>query len=166
MRSTISIRALLLAPFWALLAAAACAQAGSEPGCYTRFYSDAHLAGHPEQVVGSMTLSLDTDDQGERVAWMEVATSGQGHAAQFGQQLFGQGLICWQSGGRTGCSVECDGGSFHVIRQDAETLLIETDYLMVGDTEECGGAFDIAERPGEPTRYLLRRADKAVCEGP
>ena len=62
-----------------------------------------------------------------------------------------------------GCSVECDGGSFYVARETSTKMTIATSTLWVGETEECGGAINLAEIPGQEVKYLLHRVDESFC---
>ena len=151
-----------------LVAAGLAVPVAAEPtfGCYERIYSAEHLAGQPDQVVQEIRLSLSKQQEfGEWVAGMEVLTANQGHAARdgLGGQRLTQFLICWENDGRRGCSVECDGGSFTITRDDGKRLAFRTDYLMVGDTEGCGGAMDIAEKDGQAVSYRLQRVSEARC---
>lgn len=156
--------------FWGLLLAAglaAPAQAGPLPeGCYARTYDGAHLAAHPDQVVAEMHLHLFPPDaiQTQGGAFLRVRVADQGHAgpAGFGGRILTQGLTCFP-GERWMCGVDCDGGTFEITRSGGDTLIIRTRYLTVGDTEECGGAIDIAEHPGQPVSYRLTRADPTQC---
>lgn len=143
--------------------------AATEPtfGCYERVYSDQHLAGQPDQVVRELRLYL-TSSESENMQWtagMEVISANQGHAARdgLGAQRFTQFLICWEDDGRRGCSVECDGGSLMITKDDANGLTFRTDYLMVGDTGECGGALDLAEKVGQAVSYRLSRVAEHTC---
>ena len=67
------------------------------------------------------------------------------------------------SRGKRGCSVECDGGSFEITRDDGTVLDLRTRYLMVGETEDCGGAVDLAEENDRWVTYRLMRAADAAC---
>ncbi|MDQ2089447.1 hypothetical protein [Marimonas arenosa] len=163
--------------FTSLIAGLVSAPAMAEPtlGCFMRDYSDPHLAAHPDQVVDQIWLSFykipyevfETDDT---YASVRVLTADQGHVASdgFGGQVFDGGMHCYQdrSRGETdwSCSVECDGGWFEITRDDGDVLEIRTSYVMVGDTEECGGAVDLAEHPQQPVTYRLYRVDGAVCD--
>ena len=146
------------------------AQTGPEPGCFERVYTPAHLAAHPDQVVARMVLQIldfKHDYGTDRVANMAVWTADQGHAAAAGKgnRRFDQILICWKGDDGAGCSVECDGGWFTVVKQDDSGLTFETTGLVVGDTEDegCGGNINIAERIGQPVRYRLDTAEPRVC---
>lgn len=140
---------------------------GPEPGCWSREYSADHILAHPDQIVERMALMV-LDDQSEttRIANLSIWTTGQGHVARSGHMLtrFDQTLICWEDSGATGCSVECDGGAMKIVGVPDGGLKLTTDYLMVGDTETCGGAVDLAEIPGQPVSYIVERADSSVCE--
>ena len=111
-----------------------------------RDYSAAHLAQHPNQIVDWIRLKVFQDAYDGTVADLDVLFANQGHVAGsgFDGRIVGQALHCWESGGETGCSVDCDGGSFIVTKDDGAVLMFKTDGLMVGDTESCGGAVSLA----------------------
>ena len=168
MRSTICISVLSLA-------LALAGGAGADPllpsGCYARAYDAAHLAAHPAQIVERFTLALTYDaafDATRAPLSVTLADQGRARAEGAGGQTFEQTLYCYRADGQTTgsiqCGVECDGGSFDV-RLDGETLDLRTDYVMVGATGECGGAFDLAEVIGQPVTYRLFRVDDAQCAG-
>ena len=137
------------------------------PGCYHRDYSASHLAKHPKQVVDWITMIVEKDASGYTFARMLVGTANQGHVkrAGLGGQVFKQWLSCWEDGGRAMCGVDCDGGNFRVTKQSGSSLTFQTDYLMVGDTGECGGAIDLAEVPGKPVKYRLDVVSESACDG-
>ncbi|MCH2066371.1 hypothetical protein [Shimia sp.] len=139
---------------------------GPPEGCYVRDYTDAHLAGQPAQVVDWMQLWIYSDENQNKLANMLVGFTNQGHVAgtQHAGQVLDQFLLCFDSGGRKGCTVECDGGNFFVTRDSGDAMTIETSYLMVGETDSCGGAVDLAEVPGKAVKYKLFRADAQRCE--
>ncbi|TCL09930.1 hypothetical protein BXY66_1997 [Shimia isoporae] len=140
---------------------------GPDAGCYARDYSAAHLAKHPKQVVDDVVLWIYEDELGNKLADMDVTFAKQGHvaASMFAGQTLNQFLLCFDSRGRAGCAVECDGGAFVVVKDTPEAMTIETEFLLVGDTEECGGAVDMAEVPGKAVRYRLNRVAASQCEG-
>lgn len=153
---------------------AVCASAGfaemPEPGCYERVYSAQHLKAHPEQVVSAIRMRV-FDQANERLVNMEVLFANQGHVkrAGLGEQVLTQQLFCQSSnreGGRDFCAVDCDGGAFEVVRQDADGIAIRTEYLTIGDTESgCGGAINMAEKPDQPVTYVLNHAGPKLCGG-
>ncbi len=149
------------------VAGASGAQEMPREGCYARSYGAAHLNAHPDQVVASMRMRVAVED-GLRFAAMEVTFADQGHAGRdgFGGRTLRQWVDCREDGqGRPFCGVECDGGWFTVTGQDAAGLTLRTEYLMIGDTEGCGGAVDLAEVPGQAVSYRLNRVADADCEG-
>jgi hypothetical protein len=140
---------------------------GPAPACYARDYDTAHLASHPDQVVSAMRLRIEAPGaNGEALAELRVVLADQGHARAEGMdgRTLTQALVCKDWGDGPACGVECDGGLFSVA-EDAEGLTLTTDRLLVGDSEECGGSFDLVEREGEPVSYRLLRADPSACEG-
>ena len=112
-------------------------------------------------------MIVENDGQDFLVARMMAATANQGHARRsgLGNKIFTQWLFCYEEGGRAACSVECDGGRFIVTRQTPDSLTFQTDYLMVGDSEECGGAIDLAEVPRTPVKYRLDLVSDSTCDG-
>ncbi|MCK4713676.1 MAG: hypothetical protein KAT26_12440 [Marinosulfonomonas sp.] len=164
MRNTTYIKTLLAA-----LAIAMPLQAQSAPpqGCFTRDYSDAHLAANPDQVVEQISLKFSRQAE-ERIAEMRVLTANQGHVRQSGHggQVFEQFLYCFDgmiTDGIWACGVECDGGRMEIIRDDGKILEFRTKYLMVGETEECGGAIDLAETENVLVVYRLQRVADSQC---
>ena len=153
------------------LAAPTLAQDGPDLGCYQRTYSDAHLAQHPDQVVKSIWLWVYDqafDGHVDRFAHMDVQFADQGHVRKSGYTgalRLDQYLVCFSNSDGPGCAAECDGGSFTVTKQTADSLTFATEYLMVGDTEGCGGMLDLAEKIGREVKYKLNRVDPVMCSG-
>ena len=138
---------------------------GPQHGCYMRDYSEAHLAKHPTQIVDWMTLWVYEDEDRDTMANMTVGFARQGNVrgTVFAGETVSQALVCFDMDGVPGCGVECDGGYFTVERDQADGMTIETRYLLVGDTDECGGAVDLAEVEGQAVRYRLNRVDSGQC---
>ena len=134
-------------------------------GCYERDYSATHLTRHRLQVVDRIVLRIFEQQGAGKFASMWVKTANQGHVAASGHggQRFSQFLLCWSDNGVNACSVECDGGRMQVTKQDAKSLTFRTKYLLVGNTEECGGPVDLAEVQNQPVSYRLNRVSDAVC---
>lgn len=157
-------------PSMLLLAAFALpVQAQSVPpeGCYERAYSQEHLAKNPDQVVEQIVVKFG-QKAGDRIARMSVFTANQGHvrASGNGNQLLDQYLYCFapRNGGKNWtCHVECDGGSMEITRADAKTLLFRTNYLVVGDSDQCGGPVDLAEKINKKVTYKLTRVADNQC---
>ncbi|MAM61003.1 hypothetical protein [Maritimibacter sp. UBA3975] len=149
----------------ALCAAALIATAAqAEPeGCYHRSYDAAHLAAHPAQVVEAISMNFTRDQYGLNVA-LDVISADGGHvgALGLGGLHFDQSLSCYQDD-PVACAVDCDGGSFTVVRDTGDVLDIRTEHLTVGATEECGGAINIAEQVGAPTTYRLYKSAPEAC---
>ena len=143
------------------------AQSAPPEGCYERAYSQAHLVNNPDQVVEQIAVKFG-QKAGDRVAQMSVLTTNQGHvrASGNGNQLLDQFLYCFapRDGSKNWtCSVECDGGSMEIARADAKILLFRTDYLLVGDADQCGGPVDLAEKVNEKVTYKLMRVADSQC---
>lgn len=166
MRNIIST-SLLTAAFAAWVAVPAAGQPLFDPGCFARDYSPEHLASQADQIVDEIVLQFSHDPKYDTTfAHLSVVLANQGHVAgsALAGQVVDQSLICWVNDAIAGCSVECDGGSFEVTRNDGETLEFRTDYLLIGDIEGCGGATDLSEGPGRPTTYRLMRVANATCD--
>ena len=143
------------------------AQSAPPEGCYERAYSQDHLAKNPDQIVAQIAVKFG-QKAGDRIAQMSVLTANQGHvkASGNGGQLLDQFLFCFapRDGAKNwSCSVECDGGSMEITRADAKTLLFRTDYLMVGDSDQCGGPVDLAEKKNVRVTYKLARVADNQC---
>lgn len=137
---------------------------GPATGCYERSYSREHLAANPAQVVAKMRMLVYVDDRyNETLAQLEVQTTNQGHVAgtAAANQTFRQALTCFEDGL---CAVECDGGSFQIVRQDKDGLSFRTRYLRVGQGQACAGATDLAEVAGQDVSYRLNAAPMSVCD--
>ena len=153
-----------------LLGAAFLASAGQAENipfsCFYRDYTDEHLAAHPTQIVDEIWMRFDEDVYGYQFVDILVRTANQGHAAKdgLGGQLFDQTVHCWDNEGVLACAVDCDGGYMEVEAHDGEMLQFRTQNLWVGDTEECGGAIDLAEIPGQPVSYRLYATDDLACD--
>lgn len=145
-------------------------------GCFERNYTKAHLASQPAQVVESIRVLFDEetfDDSTYIYATMQVLLANQGHVRTegLGGTTLDQFLICEDErapGSGTladvSCFVECDGGSMQITRNSGGILEFRTDYLMVGDYDECGGATDLTEYQGKPVTYRLNQVNDARCD--
>ena len=150
-----------------MLVAASVSMAEGPPlGCYTRDYSDAHLAKNPKQVVDRMSLLVYEDGNNNVLADMYVTFADQGHVkgTRHAGQTLDQFLLCFDFEGRAGCTVECDGGNFFVTKLTDSSMTFKTHYMMIGDDAgSCGGAVDLAEEPGVGVSYRLNRVDPGQC---
>lgn len=135
-------------------------------GCWARDYSAAHLAANPAQVVAAMRIVVPKAPRsdGLRVA---VTFSQQGHVAgtAMAGRRIAQGMFCLSDAGPLTCGIECDGGTA-VFRPRADGALdLVTNYLLLGDPEECGGIVDLAEVSGQSVTYRLYPVDPDLCAG-
>jgi len=150
----------------AALLAATPLQAQDVPlGCYTRDYSQQHLAQNPEQIVDRMSI-LFTKDDVYMGAHVQVLLADQGHAGRDG---YGGMRVSETAGDFIGpliFGIECDGGSFEVIANTGDSITIETSYFRLAE-DGCvdeGIRTSLAESGGGATRYLLHRAENAACD--
>ncbi len=146
------------------------ALAGDLPqGCFARDYTADHLKKNPRQNVASLRLNfLKGTEMSGGAPTMEVivrlADQGRARAEGMGGQMLTQTAYCFESGGTWTCGVECDSGIMEIGRLSGDTLEVRTDYFWVGDTDECGGAFDLAEDNGTTT-YRVKKAAASACLG-
>ncbi|MEO1493413.1 MAG: hypothetical protein AAFV19_14760 [Pseudomonadota bacterium] len=149
-----------------LLAAAMIAMAGQAAAeCFTRTYSDAHLATTPNQTVRSISVLFGPHgDPAQAKASVVFRDSA---------ELWKIGVYCSAGGlpydpdAPRWCGVECDGGTFTVRERGADTILLTTGRgFDVGtacaetDTEETRR---VADRGAATTVFRLDRADRSAC---
>ncbi len=152
------------------LALAAPAMAQDLPqGCFARDYSADHLKKNPRQNVASLRLNfLKGTEMSGGAPTLEVivrlADQGRARAEGMGGAMLTQTAYCFEDGGKWTCGVECDGGIMEIGRIKGDTLDVQTNNFWVGNTDECGGAFDLAEGNGTTT-YRLQKAAASACLG-
>ncbi len=146
------------------VAAAAVAQ-DVPTGCYFREYSREHLAKNPEQIVKRISIQFTQRDEVVG-ADVQVLLADQGHAKRDG---FG-GMRASETAGNfsepSRFDVECDGGSFHVLRSDASGITIATEWFRLTDGD-CGAETvrsNLIEDGSESTKYRLNRSDEIACQ--
>lgn len=156
-------RNLLVLP---LLALASPGLAQDAPlGCFVRDYSDEHLKKNPEQVVDRISILFSPFDDNVS-ADVKVLLADQGHAGRDG---YG-GQRAFEIAGNyykpLRFSVDCDGGSFDVVKQDAAGITIETSgfRLAVDGCIDEGISTTLAEEGSTSTRYRLNRAETKACD--
>lgn len=134
-------------------------------GCFVREYSKSHLAQNPEQVVQRISI-LFAPESSYLWAEVKVLLADQGHAGRDGYGGMRVSEMAGSFNGLSSFGVECDGGGFDVIVNDATGITIETDWLRVAE-EGCGGAgiyTTLLEDGSSTTRYRLDRAEDAACQ--
>jgi len=155
--STLSLSSVLVA--WSLTAVAAGSGAdlalfGKDPGdgeafaCYSRHYDKAHLAAHPQQNVGDMTLFVNSfvDPEMGRQYLLEMGVRFRERSTLF--QISGG---CSTIDGKNGlsCGIECDGGAIDVTVKDQNSILVSIpDGARTWDPES-------GEEPPENARFGL-----------
>ncbi|WP_370208928.1 hypothetical protein [Pararhodobacter marinus] len=134
-------------------------------GCFAREYSAQHLAEHPGQGVAALRLWFfhESDDPASSAALVEARMADQGQGARdgVGGEVLTQYALCDADGA---CFVECDGGTFETQRLPDGDLHLTTRFFALGEGDACGGGSDLAERPGEETRYRLSAAAPEICQ--
>lgn len=138
-------------------------------GCWARDYSAAHLRDNPAQNVASIRLNFLRATEGSGgIPVMEVmvrlADQGLARSMGMGGAVLTQTAYCHPDGTAWTCGVECDGGQMRIKAPEGDTLDVTTDYFLVGQTEGCGGVFDLAERM-RATTYRVKKAAASACLG-
>jgi hypothetical protein len=131
-------------------------------------YSSEHLAAQPLQAVSTLRMFFEPPDAYDDI-WVVVdatlADQGRARGEGFGGQTLDQLARCDHYNDGPGCAIDCDGGSFDLTLIAENRIEVTLTGFPVGDTESCGGAFNLAEVWGQPTTYRLFRADESACEG-
>ena len=136
-------------------------------GCYTRDYSDAHLASNPDQVVDRISIEFIRHDEFTS-AEVKVLLADQGHSgrAGYGGQFVSEVAANYATPLQFG--IECDGGSFDVIESDSQGIVIETGWFRLSDNANgCSGEdirSNLHEEVGSSTRYRLTQSAAAACK--
>lgn len=137
--------------------------------CFARFYDAAHLKRHPKQTVTSVRLTRgfqDVRSDHERDADLVYSDLIVTYRSS-GARRFRGGASCRaQDDGTIMCSADsCDGGSFPLKREDADTIAIggeaQSHFTVSGG---CGGGEDRSLTEGEDDRFFrLKRAPITAC---
>jgi hypothetical protein len=100
---------------------------GKTSVCFTRVYTPAHLASHPQQNVRDMVILMSAEKDAD--AGGVYSTHIGVHFRKLGS-VFETGGSCGigEDGKAIHCGVDCDGGSMDVELKDAETI-----YLKIPD---------------------------------
>ncbi len=135
--------------------------------CWQRSYSEAHLAGHKDQMVTEMTFGMiyraADAEYSEQVAFGMDVTLRDGRSGQAGGP-------CYENGNAIECGVECDGGGFVLEKRADGNLLLDLEqrgYVRVlgecssGDEE---ASFDL-EAGKDDKQFLLHKTDAKICKG-
>ena len=140
-------------------------------GCWARHYDAAHLAGHPDQLVTWMALSIDVAIDSE----LDTVTYGFGLGVQRRGETGPADAVgqCYDRPEGVGCYAECDGGGFLLRRTKTPVPLLldmrHVGFLRVLDCGEDEG--DAPSRPdltpGHDDRvFLLYPAEPEACHAP
>ena len=144
-------------------------------GCFIRDYPEEHLAKNPNQHVASLRISIGPDPWGNdfiaAIVTGRFSDQGRARAEGFSKRSFRQAAFCGETGGKTTCQVECDGGNFTIRSVKDDVLEIETGTFTLevkgGESDEgCGGLSDLLESGSRKTSYRLTRAPAAACPNP
>lgn len=152
--------------------------AANQPACYGRVYDQAHLSKHPRQKVTSLYVWRSVEDRKEAENY--TARKAEDQPEGFGVDAyvtfrdrrgnFQNSLWCGGPGddskGKNRCSIDCDGGSFVLEQDNANSMLLRNNgFVLIGgcgdDVEESKTVyFD----PGADDKvFRLERKDPSVC---
>lgn len=147
---------------WGALWMAGMAQAGEPlPGCYTRIYDEAHLAGQPQQWVKGISVWIEYDWETEHAREGSIVVIPKGVTTQDG--LLTAIMTCGsETRDPSWCKAWCDGGIVELLKADASGLTVKTHGLLVMQ-EGCRNGRDLAEVSGQPTQYRLKKVADTVC---
>lgn len=140
-----------------------------ETVCFARTYDAAHLKRHPKQTVTSVRLmrgfqQVRSDHEREAdLVYSELIVT---YRASGARRFLGGASCRAQEDGTIMCSADsCDGGSFPLKREDADTIAIggqaQSHFTVSGG---CGGGEDRSLTEGEDDRFFrLKRAPMTAC---
>jgi hypothetical protein len=126
--------------------------------CYLRQYSDAHLAGHPDQLVAQIALGPtpgNTYEPGWIVLTVTVRLRGS-------QETYMGGAICDLAGDRLDCAMEGDAGAFTLTRaKDGGVMLNVSPRGMAFEGEQ--DFIEISGTSGDDRAFLMPRVTADFC---
>jgi uncharacterized protein YodC (DUF2158 family) len=127
--------------------------------CWSRQYSDAHLAQHPDQLVTAMDFTLQFDQD---FHFFELNATLRG--GQTGQSTG----TCSEYEGVISCGVDCDGGSVDLSHDaDGKVMLDLTRSGYIRMTDSCGedeaGGFAL-EAGKDDKEFLLSPVGGKACK--
>lgn len=97
---------------------------GSSSVCFTRLYSPAHLAGHPQQNVRDMVILMTATADADAGAVYKTRIGV--HFRKVGPAFETGGGCGLSDDGKTiACGADCDGGSMDVVLKDGQTILLK-----------------------------------------
>jgi hypothetical protein len=134
------------------------AQKGAR-GCWSRQYSDEHLAAHPDQLVTAMQFTVQFDGE---FHYFELDADLRG-----GQSGRAAGA-CSEYEGVISCGVDCDGGGVLLSHAgDGKVLLDLTEYGYIRMTNSCGEDEEdgfALEAGTDDKEFLLSPATGKACK--
>ncbi len=137
--------------------------------CWSRNYSDAHLAEHPQQKVTSLYFSVEYTDfpEAPEVEPTHVFTT---YIKTRDRAGWNSGQCYFDDNGKAFCGIECDGGGFYVdkIRNDNSMLLDLESRGYIALISGCDGAGEeevfVLEAEPDDKMFLLQATDPKACQ--
>lgn len=134
----------------------------AEQSCFSRSYSQAHLAANPKQTVKTLSIRFEgpAHDGPSTGEWGDVTVYFKADSRKFTQTLY-----CSTYAGARHCGVECDGGSAALRWTNADTLLLKTSgFIVSGGCDGTGEITRMVKDAGaETTTFRLNRAAMSAC---
>lgn len=152
------------APKFILIAVLAALGSASlaEQSCFSRSYSQAHLAANPKQTVETLSIRFEgpAHDGPSTGEWGDVTVYFKADPRKYIQTLY-----CSTYAGARHCGVECDGGSAALHWRGADTLLLKTSgFIVSGGCDGTGEITRMVKDAGaDTTTFRLNRAAMSAC---
>jgi len=132
--------------------------------CFTRAYTQAHLAKHPDQLVTSMSLGLRSNVVNGRYYDVAIAVTIRGKDGIF---VTGDSQACHESAkGRISCGITCDQGGFAITPSSRKSSIrLELDRLFFGSACDADAWNGFELTPGLDDKvFRLDATDSDRCE--
>ncbi len=137
--------------------------------CWSRNYSDAHLAKHPQQKVTSLYFSVEYTNYAEspEVEPAHVFTT---YVKTRERAGWNSGQCYFDDNGKAFCGIACDGGGFYVdkIRNDNSMLLDLETRGYIALISGCDGAEEeeifVLDAEPDDKMFLLHATDPKTCQ--
>jgi hypothetical protein len=118
--------------------------------CYSRAYSDAHLASHPQQKVGALALVFSDYQAGPPIKVYDLRLR-----LKDEEETWDGAAYCERSGAVWSCGMEADAGGFVIESRDGGAILIRISQRGVSFERE-DGFLTLSGTSGDDREFLLR----------
>ena len=134
--------------------------------CFTRLYSDSHLAKNPNQVIREMKFALAKDKLGTGLTYGIVTAR---HIDADGSFVASNSGTCSLSGDTYKCYLDADGGAYTVKISGNKALLTVSDAITLSgvdpesETEEEEGLL-MLEAGKDNGVFMMNLSRKSACK--